>query len=104
MPRKQVDVRATIYDKKGRVLSVGENNYSKTHPLQAKYAKLAGLDEKIFLHAELSAIIKLKDPRKAFRITIERYSKNGNPMVAKPCPICEKAIKKETRIQVIEHT
>ena len=35
-------ITAIIYDKKGRVLSIGQNSYIKTHPYQAKIAKQVG--------------------------------------------------------------
>ena len=92
MARKQQHIIATIYDKRGRVLSVGSNSYTKTHPLQAKYAAMAGLPHKQYLHAEISAILRLENPSKAYRILVERYDSNGNPANAKPCPICQRVI------------
>ena len=49
--KKQQDVTAIIYDKRGRILSIGKNSYVKTHPLQARYATEVGLCEQVFLHA-----------------------------------------------------
>ncbi len=94
---------AIIYDKKGRVLSIGQNNYTKSHTVQAKYAKSAGKPENIFLHAEIHAIIKCRNLRKAHKIFIARHDKKGNPRLAKPCEICQGAIK-EAGIKVIEYT
>ena len=96
---------AIIYDKKGRVLSIGENNYIKTHPYQAKLAKAAGLEyqEKVFLHAEVSAIIRCKDLSKAHRILVTRVGKSGKLLLAKPCKICESAIK-AAGIKFTEHS
>lgn len=37
------EIVATVYDKKGRVLAKEKNSYSKSHPLQAKYAAKVGL-------------------------------------------------------------
>lgn len=85
---------AIITDKRGRVLSIGQNSYVKTHPLQAHYARRAGLEHKVFLHAEMSAIVKCRDLSKAHKISIFRYNKKGEPMNAKPCPICQDAIAK----------
>jgi tRNA(Arg) A34 adenosine deaminase TadA len=94
---------AIIYDKKGRVLSIGQNNYTKSHTIQAKYAKKAGKPESIYLHAEIHAIIKCRSLNKAHKIFISRYDKNGKPRLAKPCPICQNAIK-EAGIKIIEYT
>ena len=41
MASKQ-DMTAIIYDRRGRVLSVGKNSYFKTHTLQAKHAAKVG--------------------------------------------------------------
>lgn len=84
---------AKCYDKRNRLLSVGTNSYDKTHPYQKHCAVQADLISKVYLHAEIDAIIKLRG-RSCFRIHIERYDKKGNPMLAAPCPICQIAIKK----------
>lgn len=102
MSRQQV-VTALIYDRRGRVISVGQNSYVKTHPLQAKHAKKVGEEEKIYLHAEISAISKCRDLTKAHKIFIIRYDANGNPTLAKPCEVCASAIA-ETPIKIVEHT
>ena len=97
------NITAVIYDKKGRVLSVGQNSYVKTHPLQAKHANRAGSPEKQFLHAEVHAIVRCKDLAKAHRIFISRWNKSGEPLLAKPCPVCQSAIK-AAGIKIVEHT
>ncbi len=94
---------AVIYDKRGRVISVGQNSYVKTHPLQALHAQRAGLPEKQFLHAEIHAIIRCKDLTKAHRIFVSRWDSKGNPALAKPCPVCVSAIE-AAGIQLVEHT
>jgi len=94
---------AVIYDKRGRVISVGQNSYVKTHPLQAKHANQVGLPDKQFLHAEIHAIVRCKDLTKAHRIFVSRWDSKGNPALAKPCPVCMSAIE-AAGIEVIEHT
>ena len=94
---------AVIYDKRGRVISVGQNSYVKTHPLQAKYAAEVGMPDKQFLHAEIHAIIRCKDLTKAHKIFVSRWDKHGRPMLAKPCPVCMSAIK-AAGINLVEHT
>jgi tRNA(Arg) A34 adenosine deaminase TadA len=101
--RRKFDIKATIYDKRGRVISYGVNSYLKSHPLQGQLAKKVGRPEAIFLHAEIAALVKLKDWAKAHRIKVERYDVYGNPVTAKPCPICQSALKK-AGIQIVEHT
>lgn len=96
-------VTAMIYDRRGRILSVGQNSYVKTHTLQARHAKKVGHPEKLFLHAEIHAITKCKNLKKAHKIFIARYNKRGEPVIAKPCPVCMSAIR-ESGIREVEHT
>lgn len=105
MPRSNqpVAVSAVIYDKRGRVLSVGQNSYVKTHPLQKKYAAECNESYKQFLHAEISAIVKCKDLSKAHRIFVSRWNRQGQPVLARPCKICETAIR-AAGIREISHT
>lgn len=103
MSKKRYNISAIIYDKKGRILSIGKNSYIKTHPRQAYYAEKVGLPRKIFLHAEIHAIVKCRNIEKAHKIVVLRFDSRGNPVNAKPCPVCESAIK-ETGIKIIEYT
>jgi len=96
-------ITATIYDRRGRQISMGRNRYTKSHPLQARLAREAGLHEKIYLHAEIEALVKLRDWDRAYRIVIERYAKNGKPALAKPCPICQRGLRL-AGIEHVEHT
>ena len=93
---------ATCYDKRGKVLSVGENNYNKSHPLQAYFARKVGHQHKIYLHAEIAAILKARD-KQIYRIHVERYDSQGKPMLAMPCPICQEAIKAHG-ISIVSYT
>ena|ERR1700758_3642052 len=102
MNNRKLALTAIIYDKKGRVLSVGQNSYTKTHPLQAAHAKKYN-EHKVFQHAEISAIIRCPDLSLAHRIRVFRYSKSGEPMPSAPCLICRSAIS-ATPIKYIEHT
>lgn len=97
------ELTAIIYDKKGKVLSIGKNSYIKTHPLQAKHAVRVGLPDKQYLHAEIHAIARCKDLSKAHRILVTRFGKSGESLLAKPCPVCQSAIK-AAGIELIEHT
>lgn len=101
--RKKYSLTATIYDKRGRVLSTGRNSYWKTHPLQGEMSKLYGNGDQIFLHAEIHALVKLKDWSKAHKIKVERYEEDGTPALAKPCEVCAGALRK-AGIEVVEHT
>lgn len=101
--KKKFSVTAVIYDKRGRVLSIGKNSYKKTHPLQAEYARRAGEPHKVFLHAEIDAIVKCLDLSKAEKIVVFRHTEDGSPANARPCSICQHAIKL-AGISITEHT
>jgi len=97
------NITAIIYDKRGRVLSIGKNSYVKTHPYQARLAAKAGMAFKKTLHAEIDAIIKCKNIDKAYKIFVSRSNVAGIFRNAKPCQICSTAIA-STPIKIIEHT
>lgn len=107
MAKQLQDITATIYDRKGRVLSIGKNSYVKTHPMQFKYSKLAGKEYSAygyaFIHAEIDAINRCKDIKKAYRILVTRVRKDGSYGMACPCKACAIAIS-HTPIKVVEHT
>jgi tRNA(Arg) A34 adenosine deaminase TadA len=103
MSSKRQQVTAVIYDKRGRVLSIGQNSYVKSHPVQAKHAKRVGREHNIYLHAEIAAITRCPDISRAHKIFVTRYDASGNPTLAKPCEICQSAIR-ATTIKIIEHT
>ncbi len=94
-------ITSTIYDKKGNKIATATNSYTKTHPLQAKYAKACGMPHKSFLHSEILCLIRAKG--KGYKLVIERFGRSGKPLLAKPCPICLMAIK-ESGIERIEYT
>ena len=71
--------------------------------MQAKYAKMVGRNDAIYLHAEIHAITKCRNLEDAHKIVVSRYDKSGNPRLAKPCQICQTAIE-DVGIEVIEHT
>jgi len=97
------NITAIIYNKKGHVLSIGKNSYIKTHPLQAWHAVMTDQPSRIYLHAEIDAIIKCRDLNKAYKIVVTRLNRRGATMLAKPCAICQSAISK-TPLQVVEHS
>ncbi|CAB4134445.1 Cytidine and deoxycytidylate deaminase domain containing protein [uncultured Caudovirales phage] len=101
--KKKYSITAVIEDRRGNILSIGNNSYVKTHPMQARYAAMAGEPHKIYLHAEIAAILKCKDIEKAYKLTVYRYLEDGTPAPACPCRTCKQAIAK-TPIKVVEHT
>lgn len=98
---KRQQITALAYDKRGRLLSVGRNSYTKTHPLQAKYGRKAGKPNAIYLHAEVAALVKARG--EVYRLVVMRYGSKGQPLLAKPCKACQLAIK-EFGVTIVEHT
>ena len=94
---------AFVYDKRGRLLSVGQNSYTRTHTLMFKAGSKMGKPNSIYLHAEVAALVKIKDWTKPFRMVVTRHTKDGQPAMAKPCNICMSVIK-QTSIKEIEWT
>lgn len=104
MPRHtRYDITAVIRDRRGRVLSIGKNSYVKTHPKMAWHARRVGEPERIYLHAEVDAILRCRELDRAHTISISRVSRHGQPALAKPCAACMNAIH-AAGIPHIEHT
>jgi len=79
-----------ITDKRNHIIASAQNRPAKTHPIQARYAAKARMGHKIYLHAEIAALIAChEDP---CYIYIARVWRDGTIAMAKPCPICELAI------------
>lgn len=100
---KRQYITAIITDKKGRILSIGKNSYFKSHPMMLVHGTKCGEPFKIVLHAEVAAIVRCKDLDKAHKISVYRYSVSGEPLIAKPCKICQSAID-AAGIKVVEFT
>lgn len=86
---------------KNKVIVSATNLETKSHPLQAKFAERVGLKEKIYLHAEIAALVKCRD--EADTIIVARVNPQGKLRMARPCPICELALK-EAGITNIHYT
>lgn len=102
---KQQNVVAIVYDKKGKIFSFGENSFSKTNSHQAALAKKADESDKVFLHAEISALLRWRrfTDTPPYGIFVARLRRNGELSNAKPCRLCNLAIA-EVGIKVINHT
>lgn len=94
-------VAAACLSKKGRILSLGTNSYVKTHPRQAELCNLVGLAKKHFLHAEIAAIVKAREV--PYKIVVIRVNNKGELRMAKPCLICQEAIK-QAGIKLMEYS
>jgi deoxycytidylate deaminase len=80
---------------KNEIIATGYNK-KKTHPLQAMYAIKADNPKAIYMHAEMSCLSKLVNDKRDLsnsKIFIFRQSSCGKLLIAKPCSICELAIR-----------
>lgn len=96
-------IEATIVNRQGKILARGRNDYQRSHPVQASWAKRAGKPERIYLHAEIAALIRLKEGAKPYRIIVKRIRKDGTTALAAPCVVCQAAIK-HWGIKRVEYT
>jgi tRNA(Arg) A34 adenosine deaminase TadA len=87
--------------KRGKIVASATNLETKSHPEQARYAKRVGKPLNIYLHAEIGALVRCTC--EADTIIVCRVDKKGDIKLAKPCPICELAIK-ESKIKNIYYT
>lgn len=92
---------AIVSDKRGNIVGEASNNYTKSHTVQAYYAKKAGLEPKIYLHSEIHALLRARG--KGYKISVARVDSKGNLCYAAPCRICSIAIK-ESGIKQVEYT
>lgn len=87
--RGQQRVYAVITDKRGKKIAESSNSYCKSHPTQAIFAKLCGKSDKIYLHAEIAAMLKVRNNnKKDLTLHIARVDSKGNPLPSAPCEIC----------------
>lgn len=99
----QFNLGAVVVDKRGNPLAYGFNSYSKTHPIQKLYNKNIN-DDAIFLHAEISALVKcINVPQEAYGMIVARLGKDGKIKLAKPCRGCFAAIK-DSKINKVYYT
>lgn len=83
---------ARVYDKRGTLIAEAQNSYTKTHPLMLHFGRKVGMENRPFLHAEVAALLKC-GTKIPYAISIERRMRDGREALAKPCAICEQAIK-----------
>jgi tRNA(Arg) A34 adenosine deaminase TadA len=95
-------VAAIVTDKRGKIISQATNSYNKTHPLQKEYADKVNRPTKIFLHAEIAALVKCRHI--PHTIYVSRFFRDGKMALAKPCPVCEMALREAGVKKVIYTT
>ncbi len=88
---KRYYLAAALVQKKG-ILSLGWNSYSKSHPLQKKFAEN---EDAIFLHAEIDAFRRYKRYNKEIPDNITVYVCHAGKddwRLARPCKSCMGAL------------
>ncbi len=75
---------------KNKVIVTATNLETKSHPVQAKFAERVGLHQKIYLHAEIAALVKCRE--ECDTIVVARVNPQNKLRMARPCPICELAL------------
>lgn len=94
---------ACLVDRKGRVVAESANSYTLTHTKQFHYAKRAGRPEAIYLHSEISCILKDRN-RKGVKLFVVRIDSKGKACYSAPCEVCSLALKEYTNIKSIEYS
>ena len=90
IPHNKHRIACVVTDRRNKILAVGKNSYTKTHPRQAYYAKKSENKNRIYLHAEIDALCRCEG--KPYAIYVARVNKQGEVRLAKPCDICSQAI------------
>lgn len=85
-------IASIITDKRNKILSIGWNDYHKTHPMQWICAQKSKNKARIYFHAEIMALVRCREEN-PYAIYIARVDKKNCPAIAKPCDICATAIK-----------
>jgi deoxycytidylate deaminase len=103
LTRKRYEIIATAFDKKGRVLGTGVNDYSRSHPLMKHFAVQAGESEqKDKIHAELSAVLA-SGRKNIHSVFVQRFHNDGTMATAKPCMTCQ-AMLKGFGVKIVRYT
>lgn len=105
------DYRQRLYccitDKRGKILAEAGNSFVKTSPWQYNVARQVGHPDRQYLHAEVAALLRLQRSRiggEPYKLTVARLLRNGQAGNAKPCAVCERAVKMFPSIKVIEYS
>lgn len=101
----RVRVVAIALDRKRKVLAVGKNNYTRSHPLAKRFAEKHGIPEKDRVHAELKAVLGCRG-QVISTLIVARVDREGNVCDGKPCKCCQSMLEwveklQESKIDVV---
>jgi deoxycytidylate deaminase len=102
-PHPKQRMAAIVTDKRSIPLAKATNSPTKTHPEQAKFAKRAGKPKQVFLHAEISALVKNKNVA-GNTLYVLRLGKDNSIRLARPCPVCWEAIIQDGNIETVYYS
>jgi len=88
---KKYWVIAASLDHHNNIISIGENSYQKTHPMQSRLSQKCGNRNREYLHAEIASLVKNRN--KPESIIVIRITSTGLVRMARPCNICNLAIR-----------
>lgn len=88
----QYRVAATAFGIHGSPLYTGTNSYVKTHPVQAMLAKMVGMPDRIYLHAEIDALVRAGS--QVHTMVVTRVGAANQRLPSKPCAICRLAMRR----------
>ena len=92
---------AVCLTRHGGIVSQGYNSYCQTHPMQKKYAEKNGKENNCYLHAEIAALVKAKQDVDS--VLVMRMIQDKTLKMAKPCKICEMALR-EAGVRQVYYT
>ncbi len=82
---------AAVIFKGSKIISVGYNSVKKTHPL---IKLLSHRDDKLYLHAEIHAILRAKECEGADLLVVRIRNDSEEFSMSKPCKMCERFIRR----------
>jgi deoxycytidylate deaminase len=88
---KKYWVIAASLDHHNNIISIGENSYQKTHPMQSRFSRQAGNRDREYLHAEIASLVKNRSIVES--IMVVRMTCGGLVRMARPCNICNLALR-----------
>jgi len=98
--RKYFVICASL-DHHNNIISIGQNSYQKTHPMQSRLALKSGGAYREYLHAEIASLVKSRVAPSG--VMVVRMTKNGLIRMARPCNICTLALK-EAKVRHVYYT
>jgi deoxycytidylate deaminase len=88
---KKYWVIAASLDHHNNIISIGENSYQKTHPMQSRLSHKCGIRNREYLHAEIASLVKNRILAES--IIVVRMTCSGLVRMARPCNICNLALR-----------